>query len=396
MNSDFLANNDIQAVIGKFRLPEPVYVTCPKMPPLESYTSSLAKIWKSRWLTNSGPFHQDFEEKLKRYLGVENLNLFVNGTIALLVALQALRIDSGEVITTPFTFPASTHVLHWNRIRPVFCDIDPKTFNIAPEQIERHISSETKAILGVHVYGSPCDVEAIQTIADRHGLQVIYDAAHAFGVKIGERSVLEYGDISALSFHATKLFSSIEGGALIPKTKGQYDRIQFLKNFGISDEETVIGPGINGKMNEFQAAFGLLGLEQVDQEIEDRKKLTLLYREKLDGIPGISFLKEIPNVKHNYAYFPILVDQAKYGLTRDQLYACLRECNIITRKYFYPLCSDYPCYASLPSSRTDNLPVAKRVSQQVLCLPMYGELDIETAEVVGNVISKLCGIERSN
>ncbi|MHC4292219.1 MAG: DegT/DnrJ/EryC1/StrS family aminotransferase [Planctomycetota bacterium] len=364
------------------------------MPPLESYTSSLSKIWESQWLTNNGSFHQDFEEKLKRYLGVEHLNLFVNGTIALLVALQALRINSGEVITTPFTFPASTHVLHWNGVKPVFCDIEPETFNIAPEQIERHISSETKAILGVHVYGSPCDIDAIQMIADRHGLQVVYDAAHVFGVKVGGRSILEYGDISAMSFHATKLFSSIEGGALIPKTKGQYDRIQFLKNFGIADEETVIGPGINGKMNEFQAAFGLLSLEQVDQEIDNRKKLTLLYREKLEGIPGITFLKDMPDVTHNYAYFPILVNPNLYGLTRDQLYLALGECNIMTRKYFYPLCSDYPCYASLPSSQRGNLPVAKRISQQVLCLPMYGELDIETVGLVVDVISKLCGVER--
>jgi dTDP-4-amino-4,6-dideoxygalactose transaminase len=383
-----------QDIIDRFRVEDPVYVTRPKMPVLEEYEKCLENIWNTRWLTNNGPYHREFEVKLAGFLGVGNLNLFVNGTIALLVALQALRINSGEVITTPFTFPATTHVLHWNRVRPVFCDIEPKTFNIDPEQIERHISSDTKAILGVHVYGNPCEVQAIQSIADRHGLQVIYDAAHAFGVKIGGRSVLEYGDMSALSFHATKLFSSIEGGALIPRSKGQYDRIQFLKNFGIADEETVIGPGINGKMNEFQAAFGLLNLESVDREIEERKKLAMRYREIMKGVPGITLLEDIPNVTHNYAYFPILVDKDEYGLTRDQLYLALRECNIITRKYFYPLCSDYPCYASLPSSKSKNLPVAKRISEQVLCLPLYGELDIETAKAVGDVICKFCGAEK--
>lgn len=389
MDNNFLARDSLQAIIQEFRLRNTVYVTQPKMPDLRNYVSSLNGIWETKWLTNNGPCHQTFEEKLKKYLGVEHLNLFVNGTIALLVALQALRINSGEVITTPFTFPASTHVLHWNRIRPVFCDIEPKTFNIDPEQIERHISSETKAILGVHVYGNPCNVEAIQAIADRHGLQVIYDAAHAFGVKIEDRSILEYGDISALSFHATKLFSTIEGGALAPTTQGQYDRIQFLKNFGIADEETVIGPGINGKMNEFQAAFGLMSLEQVDKEIEDRKEIAMLYRRNLKEIPGISVLQDIPDVRHNYAYFPILVDEDVFGFSRDQLFQLLRECNIFARKYFYPLCSNYPCYASLPSAKSENLPTAERISKQVLCLPMYGELNTKIVENLCNIVSHL-------
>ena len=387
---------NLREIVETFCLPEPIFVTRPKIPPLNSYVSCLENIWQTCWLTNNGPYHQEFEKKLKVYLGVENLNLFVNGTIALLVALQALRINSGEVITTPFTFPASTHVLHWNRIRPVFCDIEPKTLNLDPEKIERHINSDTKAILGVHVYGNPCDVEAIQTIADRHGLHVIYDAAHAFGVKIGNRSILEFGDISALSFHATKLFTSIEGGALIPKTKGQFDRIQSLKNFGIADEETVIGPGINGKMNEFQAAFGLLSLEQIDEEIESRRNISLMYRNELDGIPGISFLEDMPDIKHNYAYFPILVDVEQYGFARDELHLCLQKCNIITRKYFYPLSSDYPCYASLPSSHKDNLPIATQISKQVLCLPIYGELNVEIVEVLCDIIKKLYNIKKKD
>lgn len=382
-------NENIWKTVQTLRLPEPVFVTRPKLPPLNSYISCLEKIWETHWLTNNGPYHQEFEKKLKIYLGVDHLNLFVNGTIALLIALQALRINSGEVITTPFTFPASTHVLLWNRIRPVFCDIQPATFNIDPKQIERHISPDTKAILGVHVYGNPCEVEEIQRIADKHGLYIIYDAAHAFGVKLNGRSILHYGDISAMSFHATKLFTSIEGGALISRTQTQSDRIYFLKNFGIADEETVIGPGINGKMNELQAAFGLLSLDHVDQEIENRKKIAQSYRNNLGNIPGITVMQDIPSVTHNYGYFPILVNPELYKLTRDQLHYCLRACNIITRKYFYPLCSDFSCYASLPSSRKENLPVARMISEQVLCLPIYGELNIKSVELISTIIKHL-------
>lgn len=378
-----------QTIVGQFRLDEPVYVTRPNMPSLEKYNIYLENIWNSAWLTNNGPYHREFEAKLATFLGVEHLNLFVNGTIALLVALQALRINSGEVITTPFTFPASTHVLHWNRIQPVFCDIDPKTYNIDPNQIEKHITPDTKAILGVHVYGNPCDVEAIQKIADRHGLYVIYDAAHAFGVKIGDRSILEYGDISALSFHATKLFTSIEGGALISKTKAQAERIYFLKNFGIADEETVIGPGINGKMNEFQAAFGLLELDLVEQEIRDRRELTLLYRKRLADVPGVICMEDIPDVTHNYSYFPILVDPVKYGVSRDDLYSICRDCNIFTRKYFYPLCSHYSCYSAFPSSHKENLETAGRVSSRVLCLPLYGEIRSEIVATICDLVVRV-------
>lgn len=386
---NLLTNGRYRELIRHYRLDEPIYVTRPRMPSLEAYGDCLKHIWDTKWLTNNGLYHREFEKKLSRYLGVEHLNLFVNGTIALLVALQALRINSGEVITTPFTFPASTHVLHWNRVRPVFCDIDPKTYNIDPNRIEKLITPDTKAILGVHVYGTPCDVEAIQTLANRHGLHVIYDAAHAFGVKIGDRSILEYGDLSAMSFHATKLFTSIEGGALVSRTKVQAERIYYLKNFGIAGEETVIGPGINGKMNEFQAAFGLLELDIVDQEMRARRERTLLYRERLADVPGITVMQDMPNVTHNYGYFPILVDPAKYGCSRDELHDVFRACNIITRKYFYPLCSTYPCYSILPSAHKQNLEIAERISLQVLCLPLYGDLSRDTIEVICHIVRNL-------
>ena len=385
----FLKGKFMNALIAKYKLADPICVAQPTMPRLEDYHESLKKIWASRWLTNDGQFHQEFEQRLKEYLGVEHLNLFVNGTIALLVALQALRINSGEVITTPFTFAATPHVLYWNNIQPVFCDIEEKGFNIDPSKIEGLIRPDTKAILAVHVYGNPCDVEAIQSIADQHGLNVIYDAAHAFGVKIGDKSIMNHGDISAMSFHATKLFSSIEGGALVSKNQRQRTRIQFLRNFGIADAETVIGPGINGKMNEFQASFGLLELDLIEKEIGDRKKLAELYRSRLSTIPGISYLEDIGGVRHNYSYFPILVDQAKYGTSRDGLSDILGQCNIFPRKYFYPLCSTYPCYSALPSSNPDNLPVATRISEQVLCLPLYGQLEQEIVETICTVIRKI-------
>ncbi|MGA1795413.1 MAG: DegT/DnrJ/EryC1/StrS family aminotransferase [bacterium] len=358
------------------------------MPRLEDFNQYLQDIWDSCWLTNDGPFHKKFEQRLKEYLGVSHLNLFTNGTIALLVALQALRINSGEVITTPFSFPATAHVLYWNRIRPVFCDIDEKTFNIDPSRIEQLISPDTKAILAVHVYGIPCDVERLQAIADRHGLFIIYDAAHAFGVRIGDKSILEYGDVSALSFHATKVFTSIEGGALVSKTSQMRERIQFLRNFGIADETTVIGPGINGKMSEIQAVFGLMQLDLVDQEIEDRHLLTDIYRKELQGIPGIRFVEESVGVKSNYSYFPILVDKDLYGIDRNELCELLRECNIFPRKYFFPLCSEYPCYSSLPSSRPQNLPIANKVANQVLCLPLYGKLDRNAVKTTCVIINK--------
>ncbi len=381
----------IASLIKTYRLSAPIYVTQPTMPKLEDYTEKLKGVWERRWLTNDGELHKELERRLAEYLGTEHLTLFCNGTIALLVALQSLQIDEGEVITTPFTFPATPHVLHWNRLRPVFCDIDEKTFNLDPSRIERLISPSTKAVLAVHVYGTPCDVEAIQQIADRHGLSVVYDAAHAFGVRYRDQSVLNHGDISMLSFHATKLFTTGEGGALICRSEAQKKRIDFLKNFGIADEETVIGPGINGKMSEIQAAFGLLQLEAVEQEIESRGRLTGIYRAELGDVPGISFIEEMPDVCHNYAYFPILVDEDRYGVGRDELCLLLKEFNIYPRRYFHPLCSHYPCYSALPSSVPENLPVAERISRQVLCLPLYGSLRAEEVKIISAIIKSLHG-----
>jgi len=387
--SCMVSDNTLKRITEQFKLAAPVYVTRPRMPELSAYTRCLERIWESRWLTNDGQFHQQFEHELKAYLGIEHLNLFVNGTIALMVALQSLRINSGEVITTPFTFPATSHVLHWNRTKPVYCDIEERTFNIDASKIEKLISPDTKAIMAVHVYGNPCDVEAIQAIADRHGLYVIYDAAHAFGVRIADTSVMNFGDISAMSFHATKLFSSIEGGALAPRSAELRNRIQYLRNFGIADAETVIGPGINGKMNEFQASFGLLELEIVDDEIMRRQTLANLYRRLLADVPGITCLADLPRVRHNYSYFPVLIDPDAFGVSRNALSEILQECNIYTRKYFYPLCSNYPCYAALPSSAPEHLPVANRTANRVLCLPLYGELDGEIVETACAIIAAI-------
>lgn len=373
-------------IASAYRFSEPVYVTRPSMPALDEYTEYLRGIWERRWLTNDGVLHRELERRLCAYLGVEHLSLFCNGTIALLVALNALRINSGEVITTPFTFPATAHVLYWNGLRPVFCDIDEATFNIDPNHIERLIGPDTKAILAVHVYGTPCAVDALQAIADRHGLHLIYDAAHAFGVQYQGRSIMQYGDLSMLSFHATKLFSTIEGGALVSRTAAQQNRINFLKNFGIAGEEEVIGPGINGKMDEFQAAFGLLHLRMVDDEIALRKNIVFVYRERLAKVPGLTLLRDIPLTQPNYAYVPILVDPDTYGLSRDDLFHVLRSCNIISRKYFYPLVSRAPCYAALPSAEPARLPVAERAARRVLCLPVYGTLPVEAVHRICEAI----------
>jgi len=363
-------------------------VTRPAMPGLEGYVQMLAGIWERRQLTNQGPLHEDFERRLGSFLGVRHLSLFCNGTIALLVALEALRINSGEVITTPFTFPATTHALYWNRVRPVFCDIDPITLNLDPAKIERLISPETRAILAVHVYGRPCGVEAIERIANVHGLHVIYDAAHAFGVRYKGDSLLNYGDISILSFHATKLFTTVEGGALVCGSEVRRQRVNSLKNFGIADEETVIGPGINGKMNELQAAFGLMQLELVEQEISDRRNLALLYTKLLAGIPGITVLADVPETEPTFAYFPVLIDASRFGMTRDELYVLLRECNVHARKYFYPLISRASCYAALPSASAADLPVAERISREVLCLPIYGSLEPQIVRLITGIIAE--------
>jgi len=363
---------------------KPIYVTQPFLPPLEDFIPYLEKIWENKWLTNGGPFHQELEKKLADYLGVEYLSLFSNGTIALVTALQALQI-SGEVITTPFSFVATSHSLIWNGITPVFVDIDYSTFNLNPDKIEAAITKNTSAILPVHVYGRPCDVDKIQCIAAKHGLKIIYDAAHAFGVRYKNNSILKYGDLSILSFHATKVFNTFEGGAIICPDAATKNHIDNLKNFGFVDEVTVVAPGINGKMNEVQSAFGLLQLEHIDDAIEKRRSIDRLYREKLSHVKGISF-PDLPNdVTSNYSYFPIIVEP-DYELSRDELYDKLRQEGIYARRYFYPLISDLPIYQHYPSALADNLPEASSVSSKVLCLPMYSQLLLEDVNSIISII----------
>jgi dTDP-4-amino-4,6-dideoxygalactose transaminase len=349
-----------------------LYVTKPYLPPLEEFTPLLERIWASRQLTNGGPFHEELEAALAAHLGVEHISLFANGTLALVSALQALRI-SGEVITTPFSFVATAHSLLWNNIRPVFCDIDPATCNLDPARIEAAITPQTTAILPVHCFGRPCDVDAIQRVADTYGLKVIYDAAHAFGVKYRGQSILQHGDLSMLSFHATKVFTTFEGGALVSRDAKMKVRIGFLKNFGFADETVVVAPGINGKMNEIQAAFGLLQLKRIDEALAARGRIARRYREEFAGVRGIECLPESADVVANHAYFPIFVG-AGYPLSRDELNDRLRAAGIVSRRYFYPLISDMPMYRGLASSRSENLPVAKRMANEVLCLPIYPEL----------------------
>ncbi len=362
-----------------------IYVTQPALPPLEEFIEYLEKIWDSKILTNNGPFHQQFEKELADYLGVKYLSVFANGTLALVTALQALRI-TGEVITTPFSFVATTHALWWNNIKPVFVDIEPDYFTLDPEKIEAAITPQTTAIMPVHVYGNPCKVEEIQKIADTYGLKVIYDAAHAFGVKINGNSILNYGDLSVLSFHATKTFNTIEGGAIICPDEKTKKRIDFLKNFGFADEVTVIEPGINAKMNELQAAYGLVQLKHIDEYIAKRKTIAELYRSKLSGIRGIRFLDDIDGINHSYTYFPILIDAKIYGETRDEVYERLKRNNIYGRRYFYPLISQFPTYSGLPSAKPENLPVATKVAEQVICLPIYPGLELSDVSNVCNLL----------
>ncbi len=353
---------------------KPVYVTRPTLPDLPSVLSAIRSLWQRQWLTNNGVLHQQLEAALTHHLGVPYLSLFNNGTLALMTAFKALNITHGEVITTPFTFPATVHVLDWLQLTPVFCDIDPETMNLDPSKIERLITPQTRAILGVHVYGTPCDVEAIEAIASRHGIKVIYDAAHAFGVSVNGQGIGTYGDASMMSFHATKLYHTVEGGALMVPTAELKTTVDLLKNFGISQEDAVVLPGINGKMNELQAMVGLETLKTVEDEIARRKQLSAVYRKNLSGVPGISFLPELPGVTHNYQYFVVKVDADAFGMSRDAVYEKLKAFNVFTRRYFYPLCSNYPHYTALPSAHPNRLPVANAVSEQVLCLPMYGQL----------------------
>lgn len=351
-----------------------ILVTSPLLPELKNFIPYLEDIWDRKWLTNNGYYHKELESALCDYLGVKYISLFTNGTLPLITALQALRI-TGEVITTPFSFVATTHSLWWNGIKPVFVDIDPVSCNMNPDKIEAAITPRTTAIMPVHVYGYPCDTDKIQAIADKYGLKVIYDAAHTFGVRVNGESILNSGDMSTLSFHATKTYNTIEGGALICKDMQTKQRIDYLKNFGFAGETTVVAPGINGKMDEVRSAYGLLSLKYVDAAIEVRRQVAISYREALKNVNGISFMEDTPEVKHNYSYFPIFVDQDNYGMTRDDLYFKMKENNVFGRRYFYPLISDFSTYKGLESSSTSNLPVATKVANNVICLPMHHELN---------------------
>lgn len=365
--------------------PHPIYVTQPLLPDLQDYCDMLRQIWENRFLTNNGPMAKRLEKELARYLGVPHLSLFSNGTVALQLACRALRLK-GEVITTPFTFAATTHALYWNNLKPVFCDVEEETLTMDPDKVEELITFDTSAILPVHVYGNPCRVERLQEIADKHGLKIIYDAAHAFGVEINGRPVGSFGDISMFSLHATKIYHTIEGGALTFKNPGLKARADELRNFGIVQEDRIDEPGMNGKLNEVQAVMGLLLLDIADREIARRKEITRLYRDLLRNIPGIRVSEELAGVKHNYPYFVIRVDSKEFGLNRDELQKELRRYNVFSRRYFYPLCSHFRCYRDLPSSRAVNLPVAEKAAMEVLALPLYGRLTNEEAEKICSII----------
>ena len=359
---------------------KPIYVTQPVLPPLAEFIPYLQQIWDNKILTNGGPFHQQLEQALCDHLGIKHICLFTNGTIALVTALQALRI-TGEVITTPYSFVATSHSLLWNGIKPVFVDIDPKTLNIDPSKIEAAITPQTTAIMPVHCYGHPCDVDAIQKIADNYNLKVIYDAAHAFGVKNHEGSILNYGDLSVLSFHATKVFNTFEGGAIICPDAKTKQRIDHLKNFGFVDEITVVAPGINGKMSELNAAFGLLQLKGIDDALQKRKAIDAQYRKGLEDVKGIHCLADAGEQVANYSYFPILV-KPDYPLRRDELYQKLKDNGIHARRYFYPLISDFPMYRGLPSAAHSNLPAANKAANEVICLPIYPDLELQNLNLI--------------
>jgi len=365
---------------------KPIYVTQPLMPDLQDFLPYLEEIWKNKILTNGGPFHQQLEQALCDYLGVKHICLFTNGTLALITALQALRI-TGEVITTPYSFVATAHSLLWNGIKPIFVDIDPLSLNMDPARIEAAITPHTTAIMPVHCYGRPCDVERIEKIADNYGLKVIYDAAHAFGVRHRGSSVLNYGDLSVLSFHATKIFNTFEGGAIVCPDAKTKQRIDHLKNFGFVDEVTVVAPGINGKMSEINAAFGLLQLKGIDAARLQRRAIDARYRERLAAIPGIDCLPAGDEESANHSYFPILVKEA-YGTGRDELFQLLRDQDIYARRYFYPLISDFPMYRSMPSAAHSNLPHALQASRQIICLPIYPGLGFDQVDAICAIINR--------
>lgn len=364
-----------------------ITVTKSYLPPLEEFIPYLEQIWKNGQLTNNGPFHRQFERELADYLRVKYVSLFTNATLALVTALQALRI-TGEVITTPYSFVATTHSLWWNNIKPVFVDIESYYCNLDPEKIEAAITPQTTAILPVHVYGNPCNVLRIKEIADAYGLKVIYDACHTFGVTIDDEPVLNFGDLSVMSFHATKVFNTFEGGAIISHDEHMKKRIDYLKNFGFAGETTVVAPGINAKMSEVQAAMGLLQLKHIDENIAKRGRLTQRYRELLEDIAGIRCLEDVPGVKHCYSYFPIFVEEETYGLSRDALYDRLKRHDIFGRRYFYPLISQFPTYRGLESALPGKLTIAEKAAEQVICLPLYPDLTVEIVDQVAGLIKE--------
>lgn len=368
-------------------MPNQITVTTPLLPDLDEFSSMLKEVWNNKWITNNGQFHQKLEAALCEYLKVPYISLFTNGTLPLLTALQALRI-SGEVITTPYSFVATTHSIWWNGIKPVFVDIDPSNCGMDPDCIEAAITPRTTAIMPVHCYGKPCDIVRIQQIADKYGLKVIYDAAHAFGVEVNGKSILEYGDLSTLSFHATKVYTTIEGGAMIMHDQETKERIDYLKNFGFVDETEVIAPGINSKMDEVRAVYGLLNLQLVDAAIEARHQVAIKYRSALSTVKGIRYFEDMPGVKHNYSYFPIFVNAEEYGMTRDELYNKMRENGVYGRRYFYPLISTFSTYRGLPSASPENLPNATRVANEVICLPMHHQLSDEDINRILGLIVK--------
>ena len=364
-----------------------ITVTSPLLPNLEDLYEFLKDIWQRKWITNAGHYHEVLEAELAKYLGVEYLSLFTNGTLPLITALQALGLTKGEVITTPYSFVATSHSIWWNQLTPVFVDVEEETCGMDPAKIEAAITEKTVAIMPVHCYGKPCKTEQIDAIAKKHNLKVIYDAAHAFGVNVNGESILNAGDISTLSFHATKVYNTIEGGALVCHSKEMKEQIDHLKNFGFEDEVTVVAPGINSKMDEVRSAYGLLNLRQVDAAIEARQKVANQYREALRNIKGIRFFDDMPGVRHNYSYFPIFIDEAQYGISRDALYAKLKENGIFGRRYFYPLITAFTPYRDYPSAKPENLPVANKVAEQVLCLPMHHAL---SSDDVDRIISAIC------
>lgn len=364
-----------------------ITVTSPLLPDLDEFNKLLKEIWESKWITNNGNYHKQLETALAENLKVPYVSLFTNGTLPLLTALQALRV-TGEVITTPYSFVATTHSIWWNGCKPVFVDIDPNTGNINPDRIEAAITPKTTAIMPVHVYGKPCDTKRIQEIADKYGLKVIYDAAHAFGVEVNDESILNAGDMSTLSFHATKVYNTIEGGALVMHDAETKKRIDYLKNFGFANEVTVVAPGINSKMDEMRSAYGLLNLKQVDAAIEARHQVAIKYRKALRNVEGITFFDDMPGVRHNYSYFPIFIDADKYGMTRDELYEKMKPANVLGRRYFYPLISEFSTYRSLPSAAKENLPNAHKMADSVICLPMHHALSEEEIQRILDCIIK--------